>query len=236
MERDNFIKDCPVVFKKYRVIKRIGKGAFGSVYLAQKISTKEQVALKVEKSTVSKSVLESEAYLLQIIKGIGIPQVISYGIAKKYKILIEPLLGQSLEDIYNNYGRHFSLAELCMIAIQVLDRIETLHSQGFIHRDIKPDNMLIGKRDPNIIYLIDYGLSKKYRSTKTKKHIRFSNTGRLTGTLRYASSNALKGSEQSRRDDLISIGYMLIFFLRRELPWQKIRDKNETNRYIKIYK
>ena len=236
MERDNFIKDCPVVFKKYRVIKRIGKGAFGSVYLAQKISTKEQVALKVEKSTVSKSVLESEAYLLQIIKGIGIPQVISYGIAKNYKILIEPLLGQSLEDIYNNYGRHFSLAELCMIAIQVLDRIETLHSQGFIHRDIKPDNMLIGKRDPNIIYLIDYGLSKKYRSTKTKKHIRFSNTGRLTGTLRYASSNALKGSEQSRRDDLISIGYMLIFFLKRELPWQKIRDKDETKRYIKIYK
>ena len=123
-----------------------------------------------------------------------------------------------------------------MIAIQVLDRIEFIHSKYYIHRDIKPDNFLIGKEDPNIIYLVNFGLSKKYRSTKTKNHVRFSNTGRLTGTLRYASSNAFKGSEQSRRDDLISIGYMLIYFMKRELPWQKIRDKNETDRYIKIYK
>ena len=71
-----------------------------------------------------------------------------------------------------------------MIAVQILDRIEFIHSKNYIHRDIKPDNFLIGKEDTNIIYLVNFGLSKKYRSTKTKNHVRFNNTGRLTGTLR----------------------------------------------------
>ena len=90
--------------------------------------------------------------------------------------------------------------------------------------------------DPNVIYIVDFGLSKKYRSEKTKKHVQFSKTGKLTGTVRFSSANALRGGEQSRKDDLISIGYMFIFFMRGTLPWSKITAKTETQRYVKIFK
>ena len=236
MEVNEFLKNVRIIFGKYRIIKKTRSDSFNEIYLGKQILDNKPVTIKVEKINTEHQILKQEAYTLYLLKGIGIPKVLSYGISKKYKILILPLLGESLEDIYIKNGKQFSLPESCMIAIQVLDRIEFIHSKYYIHRDIKPDNFLIGKEDPNIIYLVNFGLSKKYRSTKTKNHVRFSNTGRLTGTLRYASSNALKGSEQSRRDDLISIGYMLIYFMKRELPWQRIRDKNETERYIKIYK
>ena len=119
---------------------------------------------------------------------------------------------------------------------QIIDRIQWVHSKYIVHRDIKPDNFLIGRKDPNIIYLIDFGLSKKYKSSKTGKHIRFSFTGKLTGTVRFASANALRGGEQSRRDDLESIGYMIIYFMRGKLPWQGVVGNKKMERYIKIYK
>ena len=128
------------------------------------------------------------------------------------------------------------MEDVCLIGKQVIDRIQWIHSKYIVHRDIKPDNFLIGKKDPNVIYIIDFGLSKKYRSTTTNKHIRFGFTGKLTGTVRFASANALRGGEQSRRDDIESIGYMLVYFLKKRLPWQGVTGARKMERYLKIYK
>ena len=117
--------------------------------------------------------LESEAYYLFSLRGTGIPEVLSFGRRKHYNILVEPLLGKSLFDIFNENRKRMPLPDICLIAKQIIDRIQWVHSRGLVHRDIKPDNFLIGLKDPNVIYLIDFGLSKKYKSDKTGKHIKF---------------------------------------------------------------
>ena len=237
MDDKEFQKNYPILFKKYLVKDKIGKGAFGLVFLGTNIKTNKDVAIKIESKEAIPQTLKSEAFIVvDLGDQLGFPKLKSYGKTSKYNILIESLLGKSLENIYNENGKQFSLDELCMIAIQILERIESLHFKNFIHRDIKPDNFLIGKKDPNIIYLIDFGLAKKFRSKKTGRHINFKKTGRLTGTIRYSSSNALSGGEQSRKDDLISIGYMLVYFFNSKLPWQLIRDRNELNKICRIYK
>ena len=235
-EDDRFIKDHPIIFKKYRVKKRIGEGAFGNVYLGQTISNNSLVAIKVEPRKIIKPLLESEAFLLYAIAGVGIPEVKSFGKMKNYNVLVEPLLGKSLFDIFAENHKEMSLVDACLIGKQVIDRIQWVHFKNIVHRDIKPDNFLIGLKDPNVIYLIDFGLSKKYRSSTTNKHIKFGFTGKLTGTVRFASINALRGGEQSRRDDIESIGYMMVYFLKKKLPWQGVTGNKKMERYLKIYK
>ena len=113
------------------------------------------------------------------------------------------LLGKSLEDLFQEQNKKFSIKTVSMIGIQMLERIEYIHNKYIIHRDIKPDNFVIGyENKSHIIYILDFGLSKKFRSAKTHEHIKFSVNKKLTGTARYASINSLKGCEQSRRDDL----------------------------------
>ena len=117
----------------------------------------------------------------------------------------------------------------------MIDRLEFIHNKNVIHRDIKPDNFVIGlENKSHIIYVLDFGLSKKYRSTRTNQHIKFTINKKLTGTARYASINALKGCEQSRRDDLEAIGYVLMYFLRGSLPWQGLHVHKGEDRYKKI--
>ena len=233
---DDFQREVPVLFKKYEVKKKIGQGAFGAVYLGKSISDGRYVAIKVEKKTIARPSLESEAFILTDLKGIGIPEILSYGKRKNYTVLVEPLLGENLFSAFIKNGMCFALEDMCLMSIQIIERIQFVHSRYIIHRDIKPDNFLIGRDDPNIIYLVDFGLSKKYRSSKTKKHVQFSITGKLTGTIRFSSPNAIRGGEQSRKDDLISIGYMIIFLMKKKLPWQNIKAQNDIERYIKIYK
>ena len=235
-EEDKFLKENPIVFKKYKVKKKLGEGAFGEVYLGQAIENNAYVALKVESRKIPKPVLESEAFLLYSIAGLGIPEVKSFGKVKNYTVLVEPLLGKSLFDIFAENHKEMPMEDVCLIGKQVIDRIQWIHSKYIVHRDIKPDNFLIGKKDPNVIYIIDFGLSKKYRSSTTNKHIRFGFTGKLTGTVRFASANALRGGEQSRRDDIESIGYMLVYFMKKRLPWQGVTGAKKMERYLKIYK
>ena len=222
-----------IIFKKYKLIKKIGQGTFGSIYEGINIRTKESVSVKLEDRTQN-NFLEYEGYNLYTLKGYGIIELITFGRNKDYNIMVQPLMGDSLYKIFINLQKRFTLKDTCLIGLQCLDRIEWVHQKNFIHCDIKPENFLMGKKDPRIIYMIDFGLSKKYRSERTKKHIKFSITKKLIGTARFASVNALKGYELSRRDDLESFCYMILFFILKKLPWQGIKCETQTKRYKKI--
>ena len=222
-----------IFFKKYKAIKLIAESSFGSVYEGIDIKTKNKVAIKLE-DRIKFNLLEKEAYLLFTLKGYGIVELLSFGRNQKYNILVQPLLGDSLYKLFLTCKKKFTLKDICLIGLQCLDRIEWIHKKNIIHRDIKPDNFLIGLKDPRIIYLIDFGQSKKYRSGRTLKHIQFRLTKRLIGTARYASINALEGFELSRRDDLESFCYMIIYFLIKKLPWQGVKAQSFAKRNRKI--
>ena len=211
MKKYDFLKESPFIFKKYQVMKKLGEGSFGEVYLGKTLYNGEFVAIKTEQNKGGKSALESEAYILKYITGFGIPEILSFGRTKHFRVLVEPLLGENLFEIFNKVQGKLSIEEICLIAIQVLERIEFVHSKGYIHRDIKPHNFMIGKKDKNVIYIIDFGLSIKYISSKTNNHVKFIKLGKFCGTLRFASSNAIRGGQQSRKDDLTEIGYIIIF-------------------------
>ena len=234
-EIDNIQKDPninKIFFKKYKAIKKIADGSFGSIYQGINIVTQKPVAIKLEDRSQF-NLLEEEAYNLFNLRGFGIVEIISFGKNNKYNIMIQSLLGDSLYKIFLDCKKKFTLKDVCLIGLQCLDRIEWIHTKNIIHRDIKPENFLIGLKDPRILYLIDFGLSKKYRSERTMKHIQFTLTKKLTGTARYASINALKGFELSRRDDLESFCYMIIFFILKKLPWQGIKAQTQAKRYKK---
>ena len=236
MELDEEKSEKNLIFGKYKIQKIIGCGSFGNVYQGINVIDSKGVAIKVEKKELGLNLLEKESFYLYNLKGIGVPEVISYGYSGKYNVLVQTLLGESLGKTFHKKQNHFSIKDLCMFSIQILDRIEYVHSKYIIHRDIKPENFLIGNPDKYMIYVIDFGLSKKYKSSRTNKHVQFRLTKKFTGTARYASINAVRGAEQSRRDDLEAIGYMLLFFLSGgKLPWQGVSCKAKAEKYVKIY-
>ena len=215
-----------VIFGKYKILKLISEGSFGKVYLAQNIVTKNLYAVKTENKFCKSPLLEKETYILYNLKGLGIPSVISYGYFGKYNVLVQTLLGKSLNRIWLENNKKLNLKDICMIAIQTLDRIEFVHSKYYIHRDIKPANFLVGYPDSSLIYLIDYGNARKYRSSRTGKHLKNNKTKRIFGTTLFLSINVLKGNEQSRKDDLESLGYMYIYLSTGDLPWSNLKCKN----------
>ena len=220
--KDEFLATNNIIFKKYKPLNKIGFGTYGNVYSAIRLKDRSMFAIKTEKANALKKTLESEAYYLYILQGgFGIPKFISYGYSKNYYVLIETLLDKNLYNIFIQNSRKCEVTDACLIGNQILDRLEWIHSKDLIYRDMKPSNFLIGKKDPNVIYIIDFGLCKKYRSSKTGKHLLPRKTGRFNGTLKYASSYVIRGKEPTRRDDLIALGYILIYFLKRELPWQE---------------
>ena len=153
--------------------------------------------------------------------------VLRYGIERDYNVMVMDLLGPSLEDLFNFCNRRFTMKTVLMLADQMISRIEYVHNKSFIHRDIKPDNFLMGiGRHCNKLFIIDFGLAKKYRDIRTRQHIPYREDKNLTGTARYASVNAHLGIEQSRRDDMESMGYVMMYFNRTSLPWQGLKGKH----------
>jgi serine/threonine protein kinase len=223
------------IFEKYYPLKKIDNGSFGNIYQVRRIADNKYFAMKTEKKNAPQQTLKSEANsLLNFQGGFGFPKFIGFGQTKHFNILIETLLDKSLYKLFIKKKNKCNINDVCLIGIQILHRLEWIHSKNYIYRDIKPENFLIGINDPNVIYIVDFGLCKKYRSSKTGKHISPRSTGKFNGTLIYASPNVVRGEESSRRDDLISLGYMLIYLFKRDLPWESSFKNLDQSKYFEL--
>lgn len=235
---------------KYRIDKCIGKGSFGEVYAGYHLVDKHLVAIKVaEKSHSHILYHEYQIYmdLLKAVKPPLVPTIYWYGTAspsspsspsqspspKTYMVM--KYLGRSLEYLIHTYcGGKLTLKSTLMVSIQLFDLLMKLHSCGYVHRDIKPENFLVGiGPERSKIYLIDFGLAKRFKSEE-RVHIKPCENKKLTGTARYASINSHHRIELSRRDDLESLGYLMIYFLKGRLPWQGIVATSKEEKYQKI--
>jgi serine/threonine protein kinase len=157
--KDSFLNEDIFIFKKYKPIRKIGIGTFGDIYSVIDLNYKKSFAMKTENIEAEPKSLESEAYYLYNLQGgLGIPKIITYGYAKKYNILIETLLNESLFNIFIKNNKYCSLIDISLIGIQMLERLEWIHSKNILYRDVKPENCLIGLKDPNLIYIVDFGL------------------------------------------------------------------------------
>lgn len=221
-----------------KLLGKISQGAFGEIYECVDVITGNRLAIKIEKKACVLQ-LKHEFAVYKKLAGANTPKIYEYGKiefnASYSNCMTMELLGVSLEKLYNNLNRAFSLKTIFMLGKSCLSRIEFLHHRHFVHRDIKPDNFVTDKT-MNKIYLIDYGLSKEYRNPATLAHRPLKADKNLTGTARYASLNTHLGYEQSRRDDLESLGFMLVYFMKGRLPWQGLKAENKFEKYAKIKK
>lgn len=225
-----------VVGNRFAITRRIGGGSFGDIFSGKDTQDGKDVAIKLEPSRSKSPQLEIENKIYQILQGgVCVPNIYWYGSESKYNILVMDRLGSSLEDIFVHRKQPFTLKTVLMLVDQMLTCIEFLHKRNLIHRDIKPDNFMMGTgNNSNQVYVIDFGLSKRFQDPKTHEHIKMSESRSLTGTARYASINAMLGKEQSRRDDLESLGYVWMYFLRGSLPWSGIPAKTTEEKMRKI--
>ncbi|KAH8293129.1 hypothetical protein KR044_005537, partial [Drosophila immigrans] len=212
------VVEHPTWLRQYRIVKKIGSGSFGHIFVAENTRNGKHVALKIEPKRGRQLHFEYKIYRC-LLRGLGIPRVYEYFEDTGHNVMAMELLGPSLEELFQFCSRRFSLKTVLMLAEQMVERIEYVHKKCYVHRDIKPDNFVMSaESEENKLYIIDFGLAKRYMDAN--KHLPFGWSNHMTGTVRYASRNAQRGFELSRRDDMISLGYVWMYFLRGSLPWQ----------------
>lgn len=236
-----------VVAERFSVLEKIGSGSFGEVYagLEKKNGVATKVAIKFESRHTKTAQLQHENTVYRVLGGGGggeggggVPRSIWFGDEGSYRVLVLPMLGPSLQALFKKCRHKFSLSTVMRLAIEMVNLLEYVHDHGYLHRDVKPDNFLFPaphadrRRCIHSLYLIDFGLSKPYMSTRGSylpSHIRFTEGGNLVGTPRYSSMRAHDGAEQGRRDDMTSLGHVLVYFLKGSLPWQEsMLDREKT--------
>ncbi|KAF5367088.1 hypothetical protein D9758_003971 [Tetrapyrgos nigripes] len=221
----------------YEVSKKIGQGSFGVVFEGTKVMSNTPVAIKVEMNSTAPWLTEEYQLYMALNGTFGIPQVYHFGQEGLHNVLVMDLLGPSLEDLFNKCGRKFSIKTVCMLAKQMITRVQTLHEKSLIYRDIKAENFLMGVPETdnaNTAHMIDLGLAKYYRDPETQVHIPYREIGRFAGSVRYLSVNCHVGREPSRRDDLEALGYVFMYFLRGRLPWQGLKAETIDLKYRKV--
>lgn len=227
--------DISKLLENYEKIKKVGEGAFGEVYKIKNKKTGKIFAVKIEKNDIKRLIFEKNVYkILNSQKNDYIPNLISFNHDDKTAVMIIDYLGPSLSKLHDYCDQKFTLKTTLYIAIKSIRILEYIHNNGIIHRDIKPENFLIGngKKFSKRLYIVDFGLSKKF--IEQNNHIPFKSGKGFTGSYRYCSLRGHEGIESSRRDDLESLGNVLIFFLLGKLPWQGIEGTKST-RSKRIY-
>lgn len=218
-----------IIGNKYLIEYKIGEGTFGTIYKGINVRTKKQVAIKIEQINNGTKLLKNESNIYQYLKDCKfVPNIKWFGKDINNYYMVINLLGNSLKVVKEKQQQSvFTLKQTLQIGVQIIILLEQIHNKGLVHRDIKPDNFLFGLNDNiNNLFIIDFGLCKSYLNGDNK-HIQLKNTSSLIGTPTFASINAHKYLELSRRDDLESLGYMLIHFINVCLSWQYIIVNNQ---------
>ena len=221
-----------MISNKYNLIEKISEGSFGSVFKAENIRTKENVAIKFEIKMDNIKSLKNEAKIYQYLGRInGFPQLKMFGTTDKVNYLVIDLLGNSLSNTILYFNK-LSLKTTLIIGVQMINRIKVLHENQLLHRDIKPSNFLFGlEKDINKLYLVDFGFSKRYIYNGT--HIQEKKLTKIVGSLNFVSLNIHNYIEPSRRDDLESCIYIMLTMLLGKLVWF---DKSNLNDIYKLKK
>ncbi|ORZ05466.1 kinase-like domain-containing protein [Absidia repens] len=225
-----------VVGVHFKIGRKIGEGSFGVIYQGINLLNNQPVAVKFEPRKTDAPQLRDEYRAYKILAGSsGFPNAYFFGQEGLHNVLVIDLLGSSLEDLFDACSRQFSVKTVAMLAKEMVTRLQIVHEHNLVYRDIKPDNFLMGRAGKDDrVYMIDFGMAKHYRDPKTKQHIPYRERKSLSGTARYMSINTHLGREQSRRDDLESLGHVFMYFLRGSLPWQGLKAATNKQKYERI--
>uniref|UniRef100_A0A8C9VY70 non-specific serine/threonine protein kinase n=1 Tax=Scleropages formosus TaxID=113540 RepID=A0A8C9VY70_SCLFO len=238
VEQADILSTGMLVKERWKVVKKIGGGGFGEIYEALDLLTRINVALKVESAQQPKQVLKMEVAVLKKLQGKDhVCRFVGCGRNDRFNYVVMELQGRNLADLRRSMARGtFTVSTTLRLGRQILEAIESIHSVGFLHRDIKPSNFAMGRFSSTYrtCYMLDFGLARQF--TNSNQEVRPPRpVAGFRGTVRYASINAHKNKEMGRHDDLWSLFYMIVEFMVGQLPWRKIKDKEQVGKLKETY-